>query len=75
MHLVSVFFSTATYDTITRDERANFETKLSAVGGAMGLFTGFSLLSGVEICYFIIKFLVCAVQKHLGRIKKKGMNK
>ena len=31
------------YDRITKHERANFETRLSVVGGTMGLFSGFSL--------------------------------
>ena len=38
-----------------QDERANAETKLSVIGGTMGLFTGFSLISGVEIVYYILK--------------------
>ena len=28
--------------------------KLSAVGGTMGLLTGFSIISGVELLYFAI---------------------
>ena len=34
------------------------EGALSLVGGTMGLLTGFSILSGVEIVYFIIRFLL-----------------
>ena len=30
---------------------------LSAIGGTMGLLTGFSIISGVEILYFAAKFL------------------
>ena len=38
--------------------------KLSAIGGAMGLLTGFSLISGVEILYFLIKFIhILLIQK------------
>ena len=37
------------------DERANAETRLSVIGGTMGLFSGFSLISGVEIIYFLLK--------------------
>ena len=29
--------------------------QLSAIGGTMGLLTGFSLISGVEILYFLGK--------------------
>ena len=28
---------------------------LSAIGGTMGLLTGFSIISGVEIVYFAVK--------------------
>jgi len=55
LRLVKIYFSTPTFDMISQDERANFETRLSAIGGTMGLFTGFSLISGVEIIYFFIK--------------------
>lgn len=58
LRLVKIFFSTPTFDMITMDERANFETKLSVIGGTMGLFTGFSLISGVEIIYFIVKGII-----------------
>ena len=30
---------------------------LSAIGGTMGLLTGFSIISAVEIIYFALKFL------------------
>ena len=33
----------------------NFQEKLSTIGGTMGLLTGFSLISGVEILYFVFK--------------------
>jgi hypothetical protein len=55
LHNVNIYFSSPTFDKITKDQRANFETKLSAIGGTMGLFTGFSILSGVEIFYFLFK--------------------
>ena len=29
---------------------------LGLIGGTMGLFTGFSILSGIEILYFVAKF-------------------
>ena len=40
-----------------QDRAAKFVDKLSAIGGTMGLLTGFSLISGVEILYFIIKIV------------------
>ena len=71
LHLVRIFFATPTFDRITKDEKANFETKLSTVGGTMGLLTGFSIISGVEILYFSIKIIVKIVKNQLKNEKKK----
>ena len=35
-----------------------FVDMLSAIGGTFGLLTGFSLISGVEILFFIAMFLL-----------------
>ena len=32
------------------------EAQLGLIGGTMGLLTGFSILSGVEIIYYLIRF-------------------
>ena len=40
-----------------QDRKAKFVDQLSAIGGTMGLLTGFSLISGVEIIYFSAKIL------------------
>ena len=58
LHWIRIYFGTPTFDRITKDEKANFEDKLSAIGGTMGLLTGFSIISGVEIVYFGIKIAV-----------------
>ena len=34
------------------------EAQLGLIGGTMGLLTGFSLLSGIEILYYVIKFFL-----------------
>ena len=38
-----------------QDRAAKFVDQLSAIGGTMGLLTGFSLISAVEIIYFMVK--------------------
>ena len=82
LEAVYIFFDTATYDEIERDEKVMLETdclcffsskdisknltflkvtieaQLGLIGGTMGLLTGFSILSGVEIVYFLIRFLL-----------------
>ena len=52
-----IYFYATTFDRITRDSEAKFVDKLSAIGGTMGLLTGFSIISGVEIVYFTYKLL------------------
>ena len=32
------------------------EAQLGLIGGTMGLLTGFSILSGVEIVYYLLRF-------------------
>ena len=52
-----VYFDTPTFDRITKDRAAKFVDMLSAIGGTMGLLTGFSIISAVEILYFVGKFI------------------
>ena len=58
LKLVQIYFDTATYDVIERDVKVTLEAQLGLIGGTMGLLTGFSILSGVEIVYFAIKFFM-----------------
>ena len=61
--MIKLFFDTSVFDKISKDERANFESRLSVVGGTMGLFSGFSLISGMEIVYYICKVCMGAFRK------------
>ena len=54
LHLVHIFFDTATFDNIQKDKKIKFEAQLSLVGGTMRLLTGFSIISGIEIIYFFL---------------------
>ena len=58
MHLVQFYFVPATYDQIERDKKLTLEAQLSLIGGTMGLLTGFSILSGVEIIYYVIRLFI-----------------
>ena len=71
---VYIYFDTASYDQIERDEKVmveeshshymftkndlkvTLEGMIGLIGGTMGLLTGFSILSGVEIVYFLLRF-------------------
>ena len=71
LKLVSIYFDTPGYDEITKDTAAKFVDRLSAVGGTFGLLTGFSLISGVEILYFMAKFFLSLAKK---KEQKKFLN-
>ena len=58
LRYVRIYFDTPTFDRITKDRAAKFVDMLSAIGGTMGLLTGFSIISGVEIIYFSVKIVV-----------------
>ena len=55
--MVQIYFDTATFDEIERDVKVTLEAQLGLIGGTMGLLTGFSILSGVEILYFAAKWV------------------
>ena len=60
LRFVRIYFDVTTFDRITKDSAAKFVDKLSAIGGTMGLLTGFSIISGVEIFYFAAKIILKA---------------
>ena len=55
LQLVNIYFATATFDNIERDKKIKTEAQLSLIGGTMGLLTGFSIISGVEIVFFLFR--------------------
>ena len=52
-----IYFDTPTFDRITKDEAVKFVDMLSAIGGTMGLLTGFSIISGIEIIFLLFRFI------------------
>ena len=69
---MKIHFGTPNFFRITKDEKANFVTKLSAVGGTLGLLTGFSIISGAEMFYFAAKmFVSLASMFNMKRDKKR----
>ena len=57
MRFIRIYFETPTFYKINKDRAAKFVDMLSAIGGTMGLLTGFSIISGVEILYFATKIM------------------
>ena len=70
LRVLRIYFYATTFDRITKDRAAKFVDMLSAIGGTMGLLTGFSIISGVEIVYFGIKIIFKMLQD---RCNKKQM--
>ena len=55
LEVVKIYFQTSTFDQVTRDARTDMVTKISLIGGTLGLFTGFSFVSGLELINFIFE--------------------
>ena len=58
LRFVRIYFDTPTLERITKDRAAKFVDMMSAIGGTMGLLTGFSIISAVEILYFMTKIVL-----------------
>ena len=66
-----IYFGAETFSQVTKDKFVKFVDEISAIGGTMGLFTGFSIMSAVEIVYFGIKIIVSMVKKILKKMLTK----
>ena len=64
---IIIHFDTPVFEKITKDTTAKFVDQLSAIGGTMGLLTGFSIISGVEIIYFSIKIAFNLFRKRFSK--------
>ena len=53
--LVQIYFDTVTFTDIERDKKIKMEAQLGLIGGTMGLLTGFSIISGIEIIFFLFR--------------------
>ena len=56
--MIHIYIDTATYDEIVRDVKVTINAQLGLIGGTMGLLTGFSILSAVEIIYYLSRLLM-----------------
>ena len=61
LEIVQIYFDTATFDEIEKDKRIKTEAQLSLIGGTMGLLSGFSIISGIEIIYFAVNIFLRAI--------------
>ena len=63
LRFVRIFFKTPSFDRVTKEKAAKFVDYVSTIGGTMGLLTGFSIISGVEILYFVGKIIFSFINK------------
>lgn len=59
MSLVAIYFDDDQYLAMERKELFGFFDLVSNFGGVLGLFTGFSLMSLVEILYYFSLRIYC----------------
>ena len=64
LQVIEIYFDTATFDEIKKDVSVTVEAQLGVIGGTLGLFAGFSILSAVELLYFCLKFMVQIISKN-----------
>ena len=67
LKIVKVTFNSPMLLQITRDVKINFVGKLSAIGGNLGLFTGFSIMSFVELMYWFVKIVYTTIMMSCGK--------
>ena len=65
MRFVRVSFDTPTFDRIIKDRAAKFVDMFAAIGGTMGLLTGFSIVSALEVTYFVIRIALNVMRKKM----------
>ena len=70
LRFVRIYFEATTFNLVTKDDSAKFVDMLSAVGGTMGLLTGFSIISAMEIVYFASKIILQILKDRVHNIKK-----
>ena len=70
LRFVRIYFDATSFDKVVQDRADKPIDILSAIGGTMGLLTGFSIISGVEIVYFLFKMLLSNMEG-LFKINKK----
>ena len=47
--MVTIFINSPTFDLMTKDAKTTFMDRLAVIGGTLGLFAGFSIISGIEV--------------------------
>ena len=62
LHPVRIYYDTSIFDKITHDVKATLSEKISEIGGVLGLYNGFSVITLVEIGYFLFRAFLIIIQ-------------
>ena len=58
LRFIKIQFKTPTLFLVTKERAVTFVNILGEIGGTMGLLTGFSIITAVEIVYFTSKIIL-----------------
>ena len=58
LRFIKIQFKTPTLFLVTKERAVTFVNILGEIGGTMGLLTGFSIITAVEIVYFSLKIII-----------------
>ena len=72
--ILNFFFDTPTITQISLEMRVNTFDKLSMIGGTLGLYTGISIITLIEMVWWLIKFGIYVFRRQLKNAKKKMLD-
>ena len=58
LRFIKIQFKTPVFFLVTKERAVTFVNILGEIGGTMGLLTGFSIITAVEIVYFTTKIIL-----------------
>ena len=64
---LNFFFDTQIITQLTLEMRVSTFDKLSLIGGTMGFFNGISIITLIEMVWWITKFITLAIQQKIGK--------
>jgi hypothetical protein len=65
-----LFFDTPNTNEMKREMRVTIMDQIATIGGALGLFTGTSHITMVEVVYWMARFVLQFLKKRLDVLKK-----
>lgn len=68
--ILNFFFDTPIITEITLDLKTSIFDMISAIGGTLGLFTGISVITLVEVMYWAVKLSGLLLQSFLAKLSK-----